>query len=110
MTDLKNPKDPLGKASPADLEIFRRFRQAAHGEFSPANVVNAGVNITLIALRQSFDNRNDAVAELNRITAIMRQRLEDHYFPNGSRRPNFAWDQQIVINTIIDARAQPLQG
>lgn len=104
MSNISNPKDPLRKVSPAEMELFRRFRHDAHGQFTPENVTNAAMGMMLLAMRQSFDTKAEAVAEFDRVMGRARQLLEDHYFPNGSRRPNFAWDQQLVINSTIIAK------
>ena len=101
---LRNPKDPLLNAGPAQQqELFRRFTAAAHG-FSMEDVIGACMNVLINAIRQSNPTWSKASERFDEWMGRFKGILQQHYdTATGKRRNVFPFHQTLQMEH-FDAR------
>lgn len=92
----RNPKDPIYKQNDADRVKFlmAKWGEIAN-EFSYEDVINAGLNMTIVALRQKHKRWEGAEIEWNDIAGKAKQVLKDHYDSFGRIKGIFPFTQHL---------------
>lgn len=99
---IPNQRDPIRKIGENQRELFDRFSKLADG-FTADDVINAGANILINALRQAYPTRDRAEARFNELFGKTKQLLMDHYDGTGRRKAGiFPFNQTIHAEFIID--------
>lgn len=102
MDPLRNPKDPLHKASPeAGRELFKRMGQLVD-EFPFDAILDAAFNLILNSIRQQNASWPSAEAAYDEKIGRVKTVLRDHYDANGKRRNVFPFDQVVVMDHFKD--------
>ena len=99
MPDLmigEREKDPLTKCPEPSRELHIRFGKIADG-FNADDVMNAALNVMINVIRQTNPRKRDADQMVDRLMAKARQALDNHYYPNGTRRSVFPFHQIIEV-------------
>jgi hypothetical protein len=98
---LRNPKDPLRKASnEAGVELFRKLSAQCDG-FSTEAVIVGAMNLLINAVRTAHASRSGAERAFDEYTGKAKYVLLDqHYDYLGRRRSVFPYTQVIEIPKI----------
>lgn len=99
-----NVKDPLYKQNDVERvkHLMAVWGQAAH-QFTYDDVINAGLNIVLTAIRQRNDTRQKAEVEWDTVTGKAKQLLMDHYTSSGRVKGVFPYDQ-VIFPGVLKAK------
>jgi hypothetical protein len=102
---LIRPKDPLAKSGPdQQRELFLAMAGVSRGH-AIEEVVGAAVNIIVNALRQSYPQREKAIAAVDERAARMKQLLSECYTSGGRVKGVFPYNQTIEMAHFHDKDA-----
>ena len=97
---LSNPRDPLaGNIADPGMILFKQCSGiAANGMFPASAVIDAGFNMILNAVRQSFPLRKKAMERLDQLHVQMKEQLARQYGHTGNRLQGlYPYDQVIEM-------------
>lgn len=99
---LRNPLDPLRKANPKQLELFRQLARLCVG-FSIDEVIGASINVLINSVRQTYVSRAEAEAAWDMHFGKSKQLLLEHYDSvTGRRRSVFPHHQVVHMPRLVD--------
>lgn len=88
-------RDNLKEGSAEGKALFEAFGHLAEGH-TPDNVISAGMNLVLNAIRQSTARRHEAIAKMAELHGRSMEALMEHYDPVTNRRRSVVPFDQVI--------------